>query len=113
MTRRPCRCDRESCVLCAAWRHRPQYRALWGGDPAECEPRPGGPHPEAVVVSTVVGFSRHGQRCFHLNVAAERLPNCNGYLARHECDREHPGARPGVECQTCPDFQDDGPFTGD
>lgn len=54
--------------------------------------------------------ARVGRRCLHLGRRVEKRSDCpTGYGCRHECDRGHV-AIPGGTCQTCPDFDDDGPF---
>lgn len=67
----------------------------------------------AVEVTGVVAkarASRHGRRCLELLKRVDMTPGCQtGYNRLHECAKGH-AAVPGASCQTCNDFDDDGPF---
>jgi hypothetical protein len=54
--------------------------------------------------------SRKGRRCISLLTLTEpRRPGCSGWSKSWSCSKDLP-AVPGGYCQTCPQFEDDGPF---
>jgi hypothetical protein len=51
---------------------------------------------------------RRPLRCVHLGTRTEFRTGCGGWTCRHLCNVGHGEVRPGVECQTCPDYDADG-----
>jgi hypothetical protein len=43
--------------------------------------------------------------CLHLGGRTEFRPGCGGWRCRHACEKGHPEAVPGGNCQTCPDHE--------
>lgn|GEM_PF-3135835 len=90
---RPCQCDRFSpgrpyvysrdCAKCWMFAHRPEVRAAWGGDPAECIPLL---PPTQTRVQPLP--------CLHEGEIVARCPSCGGNEAagadRHRRECRHP-----------------------
>jgi len=85
------------CRLCYLAQFDARYRKLWGiTDP----PRP---------VSAFTPRPKLRPHCLHLGRRVEYRPGCGGWKCRHVCEKGHPEAVPGGNCQTCPDYESDDP----
>lgn len=120
---RPCHCTPDpptapyrtgtDCPRCWAWHFRPDARAAWGGDPADCPPEPAAPAPPPAAKPGRVPLAAWTP-CVHEGDILEACQTCGPKGHRHvrECDlhgrctREAVGPRVRA-CRDCADYRPD------
>jgi hypothetical protein len=91
------------------WLTKPKFKALWIANKLHRPPNENGlPIPESPTDLQNM-TQRKGRRCLHLLQRLETKPGCKGWSSKHNCENGLP-AVPGRYCQTCSEFEDDGPF---
>jgi hypothetical protein len=88
-----------SCPICQRYATDPAFRAAIDKVPSIGKGKAGSGYEQK---------ARRTLKCLYLGPMIDRVSNCNGKCP-HGCEKGHGPTRPGIECQTCDDYESDAP----